>query len=167
MSIISAASRTWNRPAQGMEHNISNVASETTGNQCDPVDIPLAGLQWTPAAKPQTAQATDLHWNSLGHGIGFRHQPVPNSADRPKDSSACITEISLRALLPARSSAIFDSSDRHQHFTCRERARDRRFRLITEDPMCSALHRMSELVVLDRKLTNKPRKMVELVATSE
>ncbi|KAF8153507.1 hypothetical protein K438DRAFT_1778249 [Mycena galopus ATCC 62051] len=49
------------------------------------------GLQWTPAAKPQTAQATDLHWNSLGRGIGFRHRPVPNSADRPNDSSACIT----------------------------------------------------------------------------
>ncbi|KAF8145868.1 hypothetical protein K438DRAFT_1781582 [Mycena galopus ATCC 62051] len=48
------------------------------------------GLQWTPAAKQQTAQATDLHWNSLGHGIGFRHQPEPNSADRPNDSSACI-----------------------------------------------------------------------------
>ena len=40
MSIILAASRTWTRSAQGMEHNMynrSNVASESTGNRCLPL----------------------------------------------------------------------------------------------------------------------------------
>ncbi|KAF8145815.1 hypothetical protein K438DRAFT_1781629 [Mycena galopus ATCC 62051] len=99
------ASRTTeilNQPAEEIGDNHAQLRKcniiihwEPVWSSGNSTDCWAIGFQWKPVANGRSSKTTDFHWNSLARSTGFRHQPVPNSADRPNDRSACITGVDL------------------------------------------------------------------------